>query len=570
MNKLQENKIDFNNFNSQDLNFFKKIYETNLIKFNYLIDKISSSNKSCAEWYTQTVLSRNNYLSNIYYEYCKLEILRRKLKKKNLNHIYIKDNLQKKIICENFESHYKIKFIFTNKKKESYKYFINIKNLIFNLKFSFILFFNKSSKRKKNIINYKKFLLIENFLYKENFDKKFYEDRYYGKFLSYLTLDQKKKIFFLFQNTNISKLSKNLKIIKKYDLNFITISDFLHLSDYFKAILRSQKNRWSFSKKITYNKINLFLLFKNLYDTTYNDVNSFHGILQFLFLKRFKSEVPEKKIIKVIDWYENQALDKGFNLGLNNFFPSVKTVGYQPLAVDLNFYSHLIPTKKELCNNLTPNKITCMGIKSKKYLTEKFKQNKNKYIISPSLRFEELFKKVKEKKIRKVKNILIALPISYHDSEDIIDIFNKFVNRYEFKDLKFFMNYHPMLNFEKLIKKNISLKKKFILFSGSFSQVHNNFDCVISNTSSICFEAIALSTPVIIIQNSNGITQNPISMVKKDIWRSVNNENDLKKAFDVLLYKKDKKFYYKNSKIIRRDYFSEVSQKNVIKFLGLN
>ena len=209
-------------------------------------------------------------------------------------------------------------------------------------------------------------------------------------------------------------------------------------------------------------------------------------------------------------------------------------------------------------------------VKSKNYLIKKFKLKKSRFIISPSLRFGALFENFKEKKFRKIKNILIALPISYQDSKDIINIFKKFVNRYETKKFKFFMNYHPMLNFEKLMKNNVELNEKFFLFNESFSKKHNNFDCIISNTSSICFEAIALSTPVIIVQNSKGITQNPISLVKKDIWRLVKNENDLKQAFVDLLDKKDRKYYYKNSKIIRNQYFSKINQKKITKFFGLN
>ena len=30
---------------------------------------------------------------------------------------------------------------------------------------------------------------------------------------------------------------------------------------------------------------------------------------------------------ELLDWYENQSIDKGFNLGLNLFFPKVKTIG---------------------------------------------------------------------------------------------------------------------------------------------------------------------------------------------------------------------------------------------------
>ena len=66
MNKFEEYKVDFNPFDDVDLNHFRKIYELNLINFNNLIDKISAYNNPSPEWFTQTILSRSNYLSNIY------------------------------------------------------------------------------------------------------------------------------------------------------------------------------------------------------------------------------------------------------------------------------------------------------------------------------------------------------------------------------------------------------------------------------------------------------------------------------------------------------------------------
>ena len=58
-------------------------------------------------------------------------------------------------------------------------------------------------------------------------------------------------------------------------------------------------------------------------------------------------------------------------------------------------------------------------------------------------------------------------------------------------------------------------------------------------------------------------------MVKKDTWDFVKNENDLKKALVKLLIKKSKKLFYKNSLFIKKEYFSEITKKNIIKFLDL-
>ena len=77
VNKLEENIIDFNHFDEKNLDYFRKIYNSNLINFNNLIDKISDLRKVTPEWCTQTIISRNNYISNIYFDYCKLEVLKK-------------------------------------------------------------------------------------------------------------------------------------------------------------------------------------------------------------------------------------------------------------------------------------------------------------------------------------------------------------------------------------------------------------------------------------------------------------------------------------------------------------
>ena len=566
MNKLEENIIDFNHFDEKNLDYFRKIYNSNLINFNNLIDKISDLRKVTPEWCTQTIISRNNYISNIYFDYCKLEVLKKNLNKKNLNHIFVNNNLQKKIIFENFNTNYKIKFSFKNKKSES-NFFKRLKNFLFNIKFSLVLFANKSHKRKKNFLDKEKIILIENFLYKDKFIKESYQDRFYGKLLNYLDINQKKKIFFLFQNPNIFKTRKNLEVLEKYKINFITIFDFLKFTDYLKALVKSQMFFFSFPKKINFNKFELTELFKDLFSSTNNDVNCFHGILQFLFFERLNKEIKNKKILKVIDWYENQSLDKGFNLGLNTFFPYVEKLGYQPFAVDFNFYSHLIPTKKEIANDLTPNKIAFMGKETKKYLIKKFKLNRSNFILSPSLRYEALFKKFEKRRNKNIKNVLVGLPISYQDSNDILKIVKKFFEKYQQKNLKFFVNYHPMLNFKKLIEENKSLYKKINLINGPFSQIHKNFDCVISNSSSLCLEALALSIPVIIVKNSSGITQNPISIIKENTWKLISNPDELKNAINLLLFVKKKSVFLKNSKKIKDNYFTMVNSKTVKKFL---
>lgn len=571
MNKLRENHIVFKNKDQYDLKIFSEVFRSNILKFRKLVDNISSYNKNDLHWLSQTALSRNNYLSSIYFDYCRLEVLKKKLKKKTVNIIYVENNKEKRAIEINFSKKYQIKII--NKQIKNFKdqkIYRVLQNLYVNFKTSIIFFLNKSKKRKENFLKKKKITLVENFFNKLVFDNKPYSDRFYGSFFNYLDKKQKEKVFFLFQNSNILKLKKHISILDKYKLNYITIFDFLNIFDYLFAILVSLKKENFKKKKISLNNLNLAFLFQDLYDQTFNDINSFKSYLQFLFFKRLRKEINFKKFYQVIDWYENQSIDKGFNFGIKKFFPQIKSVGYEPFALDFNFYSHLIPTKIERKNNLTPDKIALMGKKIKRYLTKKFDLKKNTFILAPALRYESIFKKKTNLKInKKNRNILLALPISNQDSNDILNVVQNYLKKIEKNKYRFFVNFHPMLDFKSLKNNNEIIKKHVKVIYGGFNKIYDKFDCVVSNSSSICVEALALSKPVVIVQNSISFTQNPISMISKDTWKFVKNEKDLQKALEDLLQKKQKKFYYKNSRFIKNEYFSKIDKKKIIKFLGL-
>ena len=137
---MDDNFIDYNSLSSLDLKKYEVIYNKNLNKFSNLIDKLASCYKEDLSWLVQSVLSKNKSLSNVYFEYCKLEILKIRLKKNFYNKIIVNDKAQKKLIEANFSNNFTLEFII---KKTSTNVYLNvIKNLILNIKFGFILFMN--------------------------------------------------------------------------------------------------------------------------------------------------------------------------------------------------------------------------------------------------------------------------------------------------------------------------------------------------------------------------------------------------------------------------------------------
>ena len=86
--------------------------------------------------------------------------------------------------------------------------------------------------------------------------------------------------------------------------------------------------------------------FSNLISDEIDLLNGYHiaieGWLNFYFFKRLQNE--NVKIIKLIDWWENQSTDKGMNMGVKKFFPNTPTLGYLGY-VPRHLELQLFPTK---------------------------------------------------------------------------------------------------------------------------------------------------------------------------------------------------------------------------------
>ena len=62
-----------------------------------------------------------------------------------------------------------------------------------------------------------------------------------------------------------------------------------------------------------------------------------------------------------IDWFENQQLNRSFNISRSLHYPNVKSIGYQGWIVSNNFYYFHLPTKFEKDIGSIPDEIAVIG-----------------------------------------------------------------------------------------------------------------------------------------------------------------------------------------------------------------
>ena len=222
----------------------------------------------------------------------------------------------------------------------------------------------------------------------------------------------------------------------------------------------------------------------------------------------------------VINWFENQIIDRGFNKGFNQFYQGIPSIGYQGFVIprDINIYT--IPTALEVKTQQVPDKIAVVGNGFKNILKSYYADLN--VIVAPAFRFSYLHSRNLNRTKGKTdgfRRILVALPISVKASNDIIKLLNSY-NKHNINErFRWIIKPHPSLNINDLEKLEIN-KKYFSFSTNQFVEEITKAEIYVGNSSSTGLEALTYGIPVIIVGSNTGLTENPIPCsISKKYWQ---------------------------------------------------
>ena len=408
---------------------------------------------------------------------------------------------------------------------------------------------------KNNQISQQEVILIDTFILPSSIKADKFYDRYFPNYQKYLPSELKRKCFFIPTFVGTPTL-KNIIEFKRLQINYICKEKLLRLPDYLFAFSHFLRIKKQISKIKEKNWIpsNIKRSIVNETINNYFNFSTITALLNYRFAKRLGSS--NIKPILLIDWYENQVLDKGLNKGFSEFLPKVKRKGYLGFIVDPIFNLHLAPNKYELENNYTPHEIIVTGTG----LISRIKEYSDIIQVSsgPALRFSHLHRE-NNLKSKKSNQILIGLPISEEESKFIVDMIVSTAK--ELSQYSFIIKQHPSSKIEyKINLTNVSVSDKMTDELLETSQI------LVSSTSSLCLEAVAKGVPVIILSSPNKYTQKPIPLeVDNRVWNIVHNCKDLSKEIEKKLkfVKESPKEVTKISNITKDLYFEKPTNENV-------
>ena len=238
----------------------------------------------------------------------------------------------------------------------------------------------------KNIFKEEKITLIDTFLFNNSFKNGEYIDRYYKNFKQHLSIQELNSVYFIPTFYKIKNYRYILKKIKNSNSNFILKESLLYFKDILKCIFFPLN---TFRFKLNCDKYLSFDLKPILKECIYQNLHSVgqvEAFQNFIFAKRLKEK--EVKVKLIIDWFENQVIDKGLNMGFRVYYPESKHRGYQ-VVLDNLFYLCFYPTEQEFKAKVLPKEIFVSG----KVFLKVQKQfcNKIRLDIAPAFRYQNLW-----------------------------------------------------------------------------------------------------------------------------------------------------------------------------------
>ena len=564
LNVLNLTKLDPDNSRLVD-NIAEKIRREYV---DYLI-KIGKDNEENVDWWVLNFVSRNTLMSQLFRDICFLIMLKKRLKEGHLYDEIIIDSLAlKKAIKKNF---YKYHFKVNYKGRSVLHTYLGRINSYFKVfkQILFRLFAAWSTRKYKRIIKTDRALtLLDVFIFQNSFDEGIYLDRYYPKLLESIDSNEKEYTYYVPTFYGIKKYKKVFTEMRKSKQNFLVKEDYLKLKDYLFALLYPLRLNKLKIKYRDFLGLDIYPLIREEMANDRVSHSSIYSLLNYRFSRRLKENGIKLRLI--VNWFENQIIDHGFNSGFRKYYPESKLIGYLGAPL-LDNYLSLFPTEQERVCAVIPEEINVIGNGYINMVKEFCPDLQVK--VAPAFRYSEVWNKRNYFPDKYKCSILVALPILVDESDEIMDIVLEAARSINIKDCIFKIKPHPTCDIKKLSDKwSKKLPEIFKFVDGDFNSCIEKSDILISSASTACLETLAKGIPVIVIGNSLGLTQLSIPRsISEGIWKLCYSVNDVVEAIK-LYSKKDNKtvnMYKKIGREIRGNFFEPVTEPGIRKFLSL-
>jgi len=504
--------------------------------YNEFTDELIRINKLKGLSLLLNLSCRNTLVSPLLDLFCKISLLEEKLKRLDDIRVIYVDNYQIAEIVNELLLKYQqgadVRVVSDKKYLYLHVFFNFIKST-----YLIVIYWLWSRLMGLKITPTGKILFVDNFILIDSFKPDgTFVDRYYTNHDDYLSEEERNVRWYSPTLVGINYPWQMLRIGKGINAtkdNFLIQEAWLKISDYLYAIYFSLLIPFKVKETPKFKGLDFqnFILNENLKDTL--SPSLMLAICKYRFIRRLSKEHID--ICGVVDWNENQIIDRALNLGFKDYYKEVAVQGYQGFVLP-EYYACVQPTCLEYSMRTLPDIMYVPG-KAGNAL-RKSVCNKLRVKISPAFRFSHVFN-IKDLRSKKLPIILVALPMMLGESKNIIKSIVDIEESLNI-NVRLIIKLHPSNSIKDFFV-SVPEAKNLEITDKNMHQLLELCSVMISSTSSACVEAVSVGIPVAIYGNRYGVTLNPIpESVSNKIWEVFYTKSQLVLFINKALGKKNR------------------------------
>lgn len=550
------------------------------IRHEYIgwIDTMNRKYGRRIEWWFGTISSRNIYISALFQYCCYLEILEKLLKGSAVfpDLIIIESPFLAKAIKKwannnrikvNIINSYAFKY---NPFRYYYASFCSWMYFLISLFLRFSAALLTRPKRKRKDLCREKSVIIDTFIHRDSMDEKgSFKDRYFPHLYEYLS----KKGMNILVHPVLYGFRRNYFAVydkmRQSNTHFIIPEDHLRITDYLSILLYPL--RIMFSQRIEERSFKGYDLSDLIEEEKMRCFNTgMQAVLIYsLFLRLGKANIiPEL----IINWYENQVIDKALILGAHRASSKTRIVGSQLFIHSPNLLS-LFPSQSEVEAKIVPDVL----LETSAYQCQVLQLYAKGLHCQPAaaIRCSHLFD-LKEGTVMNKgtgnATILILLSADIMEAIEIIEMVKAGMGEFR-GNPRILIKDHPDNDINEL--KNIFGKANwpdsFEVHHGDLPSALGLASVVISSGTSSIVEALANGIPVIIPGRQSSININYVSDINMEIITECYSVPEMVSAtneyLDSIAVKSQE--YKRMGKKMRDLFYTPVNDETMSPFLGV-
>lgn len=535
-----------------------------------LIDRMSSERLGDIDWWVTPLASRNPFASRFYLSCCRIALLDSILANQDAPEEVLVDSAAMADLASQLGKQHGVAFRISVPRLQYWRDFVvrPARSLLTGIFHEVMqLLCARSLLPRPTAVSGTPLILVDTFFYAASVRSGKFHDRHFPDLAESLTEEEGARLRYFPTFYKIRNYPKAFRSLRGLRGSFLFKEDYLSLSDYLYAFGHGFRvRRIKPDKQLILDGLPMNALMHEELRRGWMYPSAIEALLKYRAIRRM-SEVGVG-IERVVDWFENQDIDRGANAGYRRYYPDTEVVGYIGYVASQH-YLCMYPSPAEEMAKVLPTRFAVMG--------RGFADTPKEFCpdlivdVAPALRYSAQSSSTVRTATESRLSIAAALPVVRAEATEILDAIRLLLQGLKDSSLAsvhihLYIKPHPASDISRDYEFGISsdMKVGVSWVDEKLDSLLNRTDVLVSAASSSCFEALTMGVPVVVFGSCYGLTYIPIPQAIPQVrWQVCYSWEEMLSAFVKYREGRTADAEMENARSLREEYLEPVSREGV-------